>query len=333
VVTVEQYRSDGDSPGGLDQKLLFWEFGKKEVELYTSRHRERFSVAADPVSRRFALLVVGSAKDQPRGDGPPGSATPKATLRYYSADDLEHPRTVALQPPARYDEAQLMVAPGGDFILLSRFQGDQELAYEVRSAVDLEPASHFSRGLDTPTNSLRLVPTRTALWMVWGKDTDTKVWNLKANVDPITLKGLDLNQPGKTLLMDGNGRRVLGIEGNQVELWDTKVPERSLARHTIPGGIYNVGFTLDDGAFYVGTEGGGLTFFKAEDGKLLAELTGIGGSLYLARFVPEAQRINIWTSEGRVLRYEYMWNVWFTRWFRSPKNSYNPCPGDEPVEP
>jgi hypothetical protein len=166
------------------------------------------------------------------------------------------------------------------------------------------------------------VRSRDAVLLAWPEGNDTLFWDFKQK-DPFRVAGLHLNRPGRVARLNSAGDRILVLDrDSKIELWDRAGPR--LKETDIPGGIDNAEFTLDQKAFFLLTEGGALRVYSADDGQLIAHLVGVGGEFQAVYYSPKPERINVWTSQGRVLRYERVGTTWLTRWFGGARKVPNP---------
>jgi hypothetical protein len=129
--------------------------------------------------------------------------------------------------------------------------------------------------------------------------------------------------------LNADGSRALVTEGGKRLALREPAKPKPIAAFDVPGGVYEVDFTLDGQAFLVRTEGGGLSVYDANKGGRIADLAGVGGDYHAVYCETDKKHINVWTSEGRVLRYRWTWNTWAFHW---PATSAQGRPHDEPCD-
>jgi WD40 repeat protein len=157
------------------------------------------------------------------------------------------------------------------------------------------------------------------IMLVWPNSSGgTFVWDL-AEAEPRLLA--DLTRPeyyvdGVSLSTTGIRAILITREKEQVELWDFKAGKK-LRGLDIPSRFKKLEFTIGGNAVYANVEGGTVSLFRAEDGeKITDEIRNIGGSERAIYYDEKCRRVNVWTDEGRVLRYTEGWYLFGReKWF------------------
>ena len=202
-----------------------------------------------------------------------------------------------------YTEHAIHFSPNGDFVVLThgreRKQDDpftilraSNLQYEPQSmGKSLAWAFSFGDSSRPP-------------YISWTTDQGTYLWDLTNN-PPKFLPGLKISLMDR----DGSGREGLFIGSHRViaphrdywELYDLESGKK-LANIQLLSNTWYFNVTVDNHNVVLQFEGGRNILYNLDDGRQLGEISGVGTS-FTAFYDSDCHRLNVWTSEGRVLRY------------------------------
>lgn len=267
------------------------------------------------------------------GFGVNGSETQVATVEHDS-DDKIYVVLWNLRNGGKFENATVLSPPreanpysnSGYYSFGVRFTEDDSFLYvsEVR-----RDATFIFRAADL--RQMTRVPETCLVYPVVSPDFDeivqptflawpdvpsggTYIWNLM-EAEPQLIKGLTLPDDQSLIYEKPDNLRfniakdrflVLHRKEGRIELWEWK-SGRKIADLAAPSRFEAVRFSLDGEAVRVDHEGGTAGLYDLDTGKKIAELDSIGGSNREIYFDKTCRRVNVWTDEGRVLRYTEGW--------------------------
>lgn len=199
------------------------------------------------------------------------------------------------------DEIDVDFSKQGDFIILRSKSQDIPLA--ILNTFDLLPASQCS-GKDLNFVNRFFDFENPSPMVSWSGDDGTYVWDITSQ-PPKLWQGVALHSDEKrgraTVYINKAGDRGLIVwRQGALELHDLS-SMRKIVDINLPGDLGGIVFTFDGHAIDIQSMGGTSLLYSLKDGSKLAELLNIGP--HTAFYDAECNRVNVWTSDGRVLRY------------------------------